>query len=509
MPRQSIISSVGTMPFEKYIAKYEETGDYVEDPMEMHHYQRDLLSNFTPDAPYLESDMPRTENMRESMLNVRYHGSRSEFTPQLPDGTFLDYEFLDRDPRGHTQEPQWNKYIAEGITRAGNVKFSNDEDYTTFDTPRGGYGLSNSKKEMSEQFKQRWKNFHTSKDTWLPGVLPARYSESRFCQIATEQNPGLIEEGVCGNRNIVRDLSNSVPLGYQTTGDQEFQIASYSQVRSTRSLAEDDWSKNRNNTYQDRDDYIQYKDNAVPRSVAMTMIDMSQKKYHETQSLRNYKFANSKDSGPSRQQIFIADRMKNAQNAVAGLPQAPSQDRAYASHGRALPKQDQNLKLKSKLSHEVAKTMVSVNRKIGKLESKDLRNQVINSIVAQDSSMQATRKRPTSITNSYWDSVEDRKINGEAEKTVFNFKKIKPKIYSKTDEIDNVTFDDYKATSKTMDPRRIKAFNEMDMYSSAMADGIAFPERSTAAANPSINVGSKYTHDKVLREKNMHDLFDL
>lgn len=509
MSGQSIIGSVGTMPFEKYIAKYEETGDYIEDPMAMHDYQRNVLSNFGSEAPFLESDMPRTENMRESLLNVRYHGNRSQITPQLPDGTFTDYEFLDHDPRGHTQEAPWNTYISEGIARAHNVKFSNDEDYTTHEGPIGAQQQSRRRKYMSEEFKQRWKNFDTSKDTFVRGALPVRYSESQFCKVATEQNPGVTDEGLCANKaNIISYLSNISPQGYNTTGDQEFKIASYSQVRSTRSLADDDWSKNRRNTHSERDNLVQYKDNVVPKSVALTMIDMSQKKYNETQSLRNYKFASSKDTGPSRQQVFIANRMKNAHGVEASLPQAPTQDMTQFSYGQMMPRLDKNQKLKTKLSHEAAAAMSSIHRGIGKTDSKDLRADVIRTIVEVDSSTQSTRFLNTNVGTSYWDSVEDRKINGEAEKSIFNFKTLKPKIYSKTDEIDNTTFDDFKSTSKSMDVRQTKAFNTMDMYSSAMADGIDFHE-GRSSGNPNMSVGSKYTHNKVLREKDMHEIFDL
>ncbi len=515
MPRQSLIANVGTMPFETYIRKYEQTGDFAENSNQMHNYQRELLTDWRPDKPYLESDMPRRENMGETQLNVRYFGTRSQYTPQLPDGTFLDYEFLAADPRGFTTEPNWNKYTEEGVTRSYDVKFTSDDDYTVHESPIGGFGMSDRRSGMLDEFRQRWKNFSTSQDGWTSGILPPRTQQSKLCQVAVEQNGSMVEEGVCYNKsNIVPYLSNVVPMGYQTTGDHEFQIASYSQVRSTRSLAEDDWTKNRNNTYHDQDLYISYKDNTVPKSIAMSMIDMSQKKYNETQSLRNYKFANSKDSGPSRQQKFIADHMKNSAQTLATLPKTPLQEEDAYAHGGSqyVPRYGSTgaAKKKTKLTHELAEAMTNVQRGAGKQAIGDLRGEVLLTILNQESTMQGTRARRTDfITKSFWEGVEDRKINGEAEKTVYNFKKIKPKIYSKTDEIDNTTFDDYKATSRSLDVRALPNVNTMDMYVSAMADGIDFREQKTAA-NPAVGSGSRYNYDKMLKERDAAlDVFDI
>lgn len=510
MPRQSNIANVGTMPFELYMRKYEQTGQYVEEPDQFNNYQRSLLSDFRPDKPYLESDMPRRENMSESQLNVRYLGTRSQYTPQLPDGTFLDYEFLAPDPRGHTQEANWNKYTEEGIARAQNVKFTSDDDFTLHESPIGGFNMSEKRASMLDEYRQRWKNFHTSKDGWTSGILKPKLNPSQLCNIATEQHNQFMEEGLCYNKtNIVPYLSNVVPLGYQTTGDHEFNIASYSQVRSTRSLSEDDWRKNRANTYLDQDYYISYKDNIVPKSVAMTMIDMSQKKYNETQSLRNYKFANSQETD-LRKQNFVADIMKNSAQTIANLPKGPMQETdSYAHGGRQFVPKIGDSKLKTKLSHELAKTMTSVNRGIGKKDIGDLREDVISTISNQDSNIQGNRARKTDfITRTFWEGVDDRKINGEAEKTVFNFKKIKPKVYSRTDEIDNLVFDDYKATSRSLDTRTLQNFNTMDMYTSAMADEIGFSEQKIAS-NPSVGSGNRYAYDKILEEQRNLDVFDI
>lgn len=512
MPRQSSIANVGSMPFEAYIAKYEQTSDYVEDPRSFDNYQRDLLSDFRPEKPWLETDMPRNnDGYRKQRLNVQYAGGRSEIRPDLPDGTFLSHEFLEADPRGHTGSFDWNRYSREGIARARNVKFSNDDDYTTFESVIGDSSMSRRRKDMSSQFKQRWKNFTTAKESHSRGVLAPVQGQSRMCQVIAEGRDRLAEEGLCDTRsNIVAKLGNMTPMGYLTTGDHEFKIASWSQVRSSRSLREDDYNKNRRNTYDDRDDYVQYKDNAVPLSVARTMIDMSQKRYHETQSLRNYKFENSKESGPTREQKFVADRVKNAQYAEAKLANGPMQEMNSNVIGarHLIPKLDSNIKLKSKLTHETAEAMMQATRRSGSHEVGDLREQVQHSILHGESTDQSNRSVGKMITTSKWEGVEDRKISGTAEKTIFNFKKIKPKMYSLTDQVDNLVFDDYKSTSKSLDVRRLKHRDTMDRYESSHMDGIDFADQKSAA-NPAVGSGSRYTHNQVVRERADIDIFDI
>ncbi len=512
MPRMSTIGQVGSMPHEAYVQKYEQTNEFVEDPQSFNLYQRDLLSDFRPEKPWLESDMPRDNSgYRKQMMNVRLHGDRSEFKPDIPDA-FLSHEFLEADPRGHTSEPNWNKYTREGITRARNVRFSNDSALTDFDAPISDSSMASRRKDMSGQFKQRWKNFTTAKSSQIKGILAPRYNQSKMCQVISEGRDQLAEEGVCDTRsNIVAHLSNMTPIGYQTTTDSEFKIGSWSQVRSTRSLKSDEWNKNRRNTYDDRDDYVQYKDNAVPVSVARTMIDMSQKKYHETQSLRNYKFAASKETAPTREQKFVADRMKNAQNAEAKLAAGPTQEMNSAVVGarHIVPKLDSNLKLKSKLTHETAAAMMQATRRSGAREAGDLRDQVQHTILNSDSANQSTRTAGKMITTSKWEGVEDRKISGEAEKTVFNFKKIKPKMYSLTDQVDNLVFDDYKSTSKSLDVRQLVHRDRLGKHESSHMDGIDFADHKSME-NPSVGGGSRYMHDQVERERaEQLDIFDL
>lgn len=142
-----------------------------------------------------------------------------------------------------------------------------------------------------------------------------------------------------------------------------------------------------------------------------------------------------------------------------------------------------------------------------KIDTKDLRDEIRHTVLHGESAATGNRSAKF-ITNSYWEGVEDRKINGEAEKLIYNFKVIKPKLYSKTDEIDNVIFDDYKSTSKSLDPRSVKYANDMDMYDSPLTDGIDFG-RHTSATNPSVNVGSKYTHDKIDGSMAASEIFDL
>lgn len=155
-------SVAGGMPGWALLSKWEQTG-VSEDTNQMRNYHRSELKDFSCERPWLEGDEainggidPVTGQSRaggrrsRGMLNLRFGGALNNTSPYLPDGTFLDYEFLDsRDEfvknrnkfdKNYTagkagvaraNGPNWNEYNRQRKYRGKYVKYYNDGDYST------------------------------------------------------------------------------------------------------------------------------------------------------------------------------------------------------------------------------------------------------------------------------------------------------------------------------------------------------------------------------------------
>src|SRR3989338_11546883 len=96
----------GGMPYDIILGKLEETDNDLIDKYDEFHdleedhkdYVRSEIVDWSPDAPYLESDQVRRDpGLARSMLNLRYNATRGS-RPELPRHPEMFYGFTGNDP---------------------------------------------------------------------------------------------------------------------------------------------------------------------------------------------------------------------------------------------------------------------------------------------------------------------------------------------------------------------------------------------------------------------------
>lgn len=156
-------SVAGGMPEWALLSKWEQTG-VGEDINQVRNMHRSELRDFSCEKPWLEADEtvnggidPVTGQSRaggsrsRGILNLRFGGARNNTSPYLPDGTFLDHEFLDnkddyvdnkeRFTKNYTAGKagvsrmgggvNWNEYNRQRAYRGKYVKYYSDADPST------------------------------------------------------------------------------------------------------------------------------------------------------------------------------------------------------------------------------------------------------------------------------------------------------------------------------------------------------------------------------------------
>lgn len=198
-------SAAGGMPSFALLSKFEQTGGIYEDPRQLRNYHRQELRDFTCEKPWLESDMPfnggidpRTGQSRaggshsRSVLNRHFGGARNNTDPYLPNGTFLDWEFLgNRDEYVDNGKKHDKNYTAgqQGIARTGGdvnwdearrqnkyrmkyVKFFSDADYSTVEHGVNPVKMSEDIHKARFEGLKKFKVFRKSKEGRKPGSNP-------------------------------------------------------------------------------------------------------------------------------------------------------------------------------------------------------------------------------------------------------------------------------------------------------------------------------------------------
>lgn len=135
-----------------------EPGDYDD-------YARAVLTDWGPDAVYLESDHARRdEGISRSALNLRYNGTRgsSSTGPQHPE---IFYGFTDPDPRGTSTDPRFNEVRGQMTTRVGvlTARMGDNDANSVAERPWTGQSISYGMKELHRRVKDNTKVFIESR----------------------------------------------------------------------------------------------------------------------------------------------------------------------------------------------------------------------------------------------------------------------------------------------------------------------------------------------------------
>lgn len=386
MPGGGLTGNYGSMPISAYLKKMEQTCLF-ENENQLDDYMRSSLKNMEADKPLFESDQTRRDNHSRERLSLRHTGRRTEAEPYLPDGTFLDYEFLNPDVRGTAVEPDMMKHRKQQEARGKFIKMGYDDDMSV---PSEGRTQSRVIKDIKGSFyqvKNRLKIFDESMGTLnTSGVRHGvKDTQDRCLQTQDERAPELSEE-LCKTRsNKVVDLSNNTSIGWRRTTDHRFQVAKYGQVRSGMRKDKTDILKNRENAHVTHDIFNTTQDAANAKSLAIKMIDLSNKKRTDIESGNNVLLGSSK-----RQRNTKSKRIQDKDLINMRIGVKKSQDptaneimggemKQHIRGDMTQSKLDSNRIKKTVIDPFIIKFMSSYNKNFTKQQTDDLREKIVKS----------------------------------------------------------------------------------------------------------------------------------
>jgi len=237
---------------ERIFKKYEIT-PLIETPDLLYDYQRNTLKDFRPDTATFEHEKSRKNHDSVGKLNTHYYGRRSDKEPFMPD---LFLGFTDKDPRSISNDPDMQKLQAQVWHRKDNFKksFKNDADNSITSKMISEPEMQKLKKLTYAPFKDRYKNFEESTDSWTNGFNVMRPLESK---VKLHEVDGVIPdlngiEDIKTRRDYVTALSlQTLPKGWESTPDHKVKIASYTQLLKSKNLKDMKIMKNKNKQVKD------------------------------------------------------------------------------------------------------------------------------------------------------------------------------------------------------------------------------------------------------------------
>lgn len=313
-------------------AKYDVTEMPEESAEElMDGFNRLTLTDLSCDEPLWESDRPRNGgydprtgesrgggSYSRSIIEARDGGRRNNTESYLPEGSFIDHEFLAPDPRGTATGPDMTKFTDQSWARGRFIKLHNDDDLSV---PESGVNpgtmVRNIRQHAFRQGRERIKIFGTSKDNFVVGVsgLPVgKAGNSKQVRLdGAVVDIGKSEAMSRVNRTTI--ISNDPLTGWASVPDHEVAVAKYGDNRRYPSMATADLGKNRRYGEVDTSNLpVNVRDQVVSKTLAMTMAS-----YLATQSFRKQFTADGTTFGDSME---LANRdmiFRQHQDAIGGI----------------------------------------------------------------------------------------------------------------------------------------------------------------------------------------------
>jgi len=391
MSRSYTLGPTGTIPYDEYFRKIQSANMY-EEPDQYETYIRGELADFRPDAPYLESDQTRDPNDRGSgfgsreRLNLRYSGARSEEDPYLPDGTFLDHEFMERDPRGTQNLPDFSAYRAQMEARGKFIKFYNDEDYSVPESGVNPVQMVQKIRSLQADFKNRFKNFEESKDSWHNGGGARKLGDRRAQALVTSDGTilDLADATARQREDPVSLLSNINPaLLRLTSPDHRIKIARYGSIRAMQDIGHNNWGTNRNNSYMDHQIPVELNGQMVNRMLATVILDIEGQRLTKQAVAQGVDYDDSLVNQMREAKMYVPpeDLYKMIKVGLTSQTGAKSANEMYfeGMTVRRFAKKDKNIRTalnNTELNHHIIESMVQANRTLGPQQSADLREEI-------------------------------------------------------------------------------------------------------------------------------------
>ena len=435
----SIVGSGYDMPFDMLLRKQEVTCMY-ENPSMVEDFQRSTLKDMRPLPALFESDQarggtdtngkPYGSNISERFLNFRNSGFQTEQNaePYLPDGTFLDHQFLERDPRGVAIEPDMRQHASQQYSRGSLINFKNDSDDSVPESGVNPWDMNRNIRSIQNVSKDYFKNFSTAWDAWSTSAFRTDFAASKVNN--PQDSSDMRDPAHLANRNtmnITNSLSNDTSIGFRRTTDHEFKVAQYGKTNIGSSFTNEDWYKNRSNSHIGHDVTVSVEDVNVSKSAALKMIDLSKQKLdaHLT-GLQGMIWDESKNSQSTKYKLTPADMAgMEKRDTIATQPKsAHTKLKSEAMTTSGLQFQNDAPVINKTLIHStIVEKMGLVNKITTKKQADDLRNEIQQSTV--DSNMYITynnkqQNTPQDSVKLLWDSIAN--YDKGTSKTIMNYK---------------------------------------------------------------------------------------
>jgi hypothetical protein len=508
----SIVGSGYEIPQFYYLKKIEQTCIF-EDPDQINTYFRKELKDLKPDKPFFESDQTRYNNYSSDRLNLRHGGRRTLNEPYLPDGTFLDFSFVEKDPRGNAVEPDMRNYKKQHQSRTRFIKFFPDNDDSINESYVHPTQMQMQIKNEFYNTKNRMNVFDTSLESrHNGGTYNKGLTSTGIClQEIDEKNISMRDEACSNNTRKTTDLSNDTSIGWRRTTDHRFTVAKYGQSRGTALLSDQDWNKNRGSSRIEHDILVSYQDQNIPKSLVLKMADIARQRKNEIKSGKTMQFASSQQQLNSSRRITtddIGDFNYNSTTQTRSSDPHTLLNGEQISHRSGkdyIPKYDPNIFDKIILDPTIFDNMIRINNKMAPREMDDLRNQIEQSNENKLLLIHQKNKQVNMNINnneSLW-QVETNYEKGKSKKLV-NYSKTNSNTYiNKPFDAENINYEDYKNKSFCSAQRRgnIKMSNFHDPDTQYDNDYGKEISRSHLVGP----LGSKFTRDYIERETSTID----
>lgn len=225
----------GDMPPELHLKKLEQTCMFERED-QLDDFFRSTLKDRTPDQVSMAQDLPReTQNqIRSEVLNLRHSAARTPAEPVHPD---LFLGFTERDTRGYQNSgPDFKNTIAHSNARVKYKDFVSDHasDWTIPEGTRSDLRSIKDLRATIDISRDRMKIFETARDNMISGRRDANISSASRVPQATM-------DGVMLDINNAQEMnqrkdntklkSDTIMVGYRTTGDHKFSVAQYGITR--------------------------------------------------------------------------------------------------------------------------------------------------------------------------------------------------------------------------------------------------------------------------------------
>jgi hypothetical protein len=387
----SIIGSGFDMPISYLLKKQEETGMYTPESLMDDHFRK-TLKDRRPDPEFLASDTPvggRDVNgelmgnpYSNRVLTLRDTGKLSRATPDLPDGTFLDHQFLEQDPRGSALGPNMRRHAEQQFARAKLINFYDDSDKSVPESGINPYQMNAQIRGAQNRTKDYFKIFETSRDGWHNGGIGQTKSVSNLDKFSPSTE--MKDPVHAPNRNrtdATHNMSNDTSIGWRRTTDNRFEVSKYGKKNNGKSFTDENWYKNRANAHVDHDILQVYQGQNVTKTTALMMMDLAKKKTtaHWT-GMHGIEYNDSNKSANKKYKLGIVDMAGMAKRPGLNTQDASAHsklkgDQKTTSGGKLLLHDAPTIN-KTKIHTTVFEKMGRVNKQTTKEQKNDLRNEI-------------------------------------------------------------------------------------------------------------------------------------